>query len=205
MWVKIRAREAERAEWHALRRIPFGEKPVSMKAQTEGVIEAAEWFLRDARMTGTDGQLIQDAVARLGTLFRRIRYADKPAESSVSTFSYEPASVTAETRRLLELAEQLLLLVYVGGQRHKNTKRIDMKFQVNRLLAPRWDMSSTRRGTLDISGEELNAIFDPVFTVGFEEMLNVRIDRMTAPFFGKKSGRTQKTDTGQRFLFNDDA
>ena len=183
--------------------IPFGLNPMSIKPQVEGVREAAEWFFRDARITGSDGQLVQNAVGRLGTLFRGIRYADKPSECSVSTFSYEPAAATAETRRLIDLAEKWLLLVSVGSQRDRNSERVDMKCQLNRLLAPRWDISSGRRGAIAISGEELNSIFDPAFTDDFDKNLKIRLDRMTAPFFGVKPDRRRQIHEGQDPLFDD--
>lgn len=182
---------------------PFSDAPISAKAQTEGVKEAADWFYRDARMTGRDGKLIQDAINRLGTLFRSIRYSHKPSECSLSTFSYDPASVSAETRRLIDLAEKWLLLVYVGGQSDRNSERVDMKYQINRMLAPKWDISFSRRGALAIPSEDLDAIFDPASNDKFEERLKLRTDRMTAPFFGSKATRRDKVG-GQQTLFETD-
>ena len=125
---------------------PFGGRPISIKAQVEGVKEAAAWFFRDARMTGKDGKSLQDGISRLGTLFRSVRYSDKPSECSLSTFSYEPASVSEETLRLIKLAEQCSLLVNVGVQRDRNSERVDMKYQLNRMLASRWDISPAAGG-----------------------------------------------------------
>ena len=80
---------------------PFGDEPISVAAQIEGVKEAADWFFRDARSPGKDGKFVQDAIGRLGTLFRSIRYSDKPSECSLSTFSYEAAaSFASGTRRV---------------------------------------------------------------------------------------------------------
>ena len=180
---------------------PFGEKPISVRAQTEGVKEAADWFFMDARMTGNDGALIQDAISRLGTMFRSIRYSNKPSECSVSTFSYEPASITAETRRLIDLAEKWLLLVYAGGQRDRNSERVDMKYQLNRMLAPKWDISLSRRGAVVISGEELNSVFDPKSKDEFGRRLKTRVDRMNAPFLWMKGSDTDNTSNDQRTLF----
>jgi hypothetical protein len=183
---------------------PFGEKPVSVKAQTDGVKEAADWFFGDARMPGKDGRLIQDAISRLGTLFRSIRYSHKPSECSLSTFSYEPASVSTETNRLIDLAEKYLLLVYVGGQPDRNSERVDRKCQLNRMLGPLWDISFSRRGALVIPGDDLNAIFDPAFTADFEQLLKVRVDRMTAPFFGGRRRDNTSKDQGRLFGMGDD-
>ncbi len=180
---------------------PFGEKPISVLAQAEGAKEAAEWFFRDARIKGRDGNLVQDAINRLGTLFRSIRYSHKPSECSLSTFSYERSSVSDETQRLIDLAEKWSLLVDVGGQRDRNSERVDMKFQINRMLAPRWDISFSRRGTLAISGDDLNTIFDPAFVSEFDQKLKIRIDRMTAPFFGTKLETRYNMSNNQGTLF----
>ena len=179
---------------------PFGGKPISVGAQIEGVKEAADWFFRDARIPGKDGKLVQDAINRLGTVFRSIRYSDKPSECSLSTFSCDPAAATDETQRLIDLAEKWSLLVDVGVQPDRNSERIDMKFQINRMLAPRWGISSSRRGTLVISGDDLNAVFDPAFTHEFEDRLKIRVGRMTAPFFAAGSTRHKKRNEGQSEL-----
>jgi hypothetical protein len=178
----------------------FGNKPVSIEAQVAGVREAAEWFFRDARMTGQDGKLVQDAITRLGTLYRSIRYSNKPSECSLSTFSYERSSVSAQAQRLIDLAEQYSLLVDVGGQRDRNSERVDVKLQLNRMLAPLWDISFGRRGVLPLSGNEVNTIFDPDHTDQFEEQLKVRVARMTAPSFGVGPTKRDTPDKDQGIL-----
>jgi len=183
---------------------PFGGSPISQKAQDDGVREAAEWFFGDARLVGRDGRTVQDSVNRLGTLFRGIRYSDKPAECSVSTFSYDPASVSESTQRLIELAEQSLLLVSLaGGQRDRNSERVDRKVQLNRMLAPRWDVAFFRRGAIALAGEEVDAVFDPVHTNEFATMCDTRVERMNAPFFGPRRRRLDDSAGGQSLLFGE--
>ena len=180
---------------------PFAGNPISVKAQAEGVKEAADWFFRDARMWGEDGTLVLDAISRLGTLFRSIRYANKPSECSLSTFSYEQASVSDETRRLIDLADRWLLLVYVGSQNDRHSERVDMKFQLNRMLSPKWDISFSRRGAIAFSSDELNSVFDPSFKSRFEQTLKARIDPMTAPFFGSTQAMNGNIGSIQESLF----
>ena len=183
---------------------PFAGKPISIRAQSEGVREASDWFFRDARMTGKDRKFVLDAIGRLGTLFRSIRYSNKPSECSLSTFSYDQTSVSDETRRLIDVAEKHLLLVYVGGQNDRNSDRVDMKFQLNRMISPKWDISFSRRGALAISGDDLNTIFDPSYTSKFEQMLKARVDPMTAPFFGSRKETRSGPDAIQKTLFGPD-
>jgi hypothetical protein len=171
----------------------LADRPISVSAQSAGVKEAAEWFMRDARFAGNDGRCVEEAINRLGTMFRAIRYSDKPSECSLSTFSYDVSAVTVKTRRLIDIAEKSSLLIHVGRQRDRNSLRVDMKLQLNRMLAPLWDISYGRRGVLPLSGGELDIIFDPEKKLEFEKMLEKRIDRMMAPFFGQRPDR-RKTE-----------
>ena len=170
--------------------IPFTNQPISHGAQFEGVKEAADWFYRDAVIRGADGRRIQEAINRIGTLFRSIRYSHKPSECSLSTFSVDPASISSETDRLLRVSSESLMLIDVGQQKDRNSERVDWKFQLNRMLAPRWEISYSRRGALALSGKEVNALFDPEYTDQFEGLLKLRIDRMKAPFFRTRASRT---------------
>jgi hypothetical protein len=179
----------------------FGPSPISIAAQVAGVREASDWFFKDAIRTGNDGPLVEDAIGRLGTLFRTIRYSHKPSECSLCTFSYDPAATSEVTRRLVDLAEKWSLLVYVeGGQRDRNSERVDVKLQLNRMLAPLWDLPANRRGALALTGPEVNAIFDPAFTVAFTANLKVREARMTAPFFGSRVPRPTTAESAQALL-----
>jgi hypothetical protein len=172
---------------------PFRGSPISIRSQQAGVLEAAEWFYRDARMIGRDGQAVMDAINRLGTLFRGIRYSEKPSECSCSTFSADLSRSSEVTRYMIDLAEKWSLLIDVGGQRDRNTERVDKKYQLNRVLAPRWDLSVYRRGVLALTAVEVNAVFDPEFVTTFDDLSGARIARMSAPAFGGRAG-TPDTD-----------
>ncbi len=180
---------------------PFRDKPISMRSQQAGVLEASEWFYRDARMIGREGQLVMDGVNRLGTLFRGIRFSEKPSECSCSTFSADVSRSSETARRLLDLTEKWSLLIDVGAQRDRNTERIDAKYQLNRMLAPRWDLSIYRRGVLALTPEELNAVFDPEHAEEFDELAETRVDRMSAPFFGRRSKLPEESEADAPDLF----
>jgi hypothetical protein len=166
---------------------PFRGSPISIRSQQAGVMEASEWFFRDARMLGRDGQIVMDSINRLGTLFRGIRFSEKPSECSCSTFSADVSRASDAGRKVLDLAEKWSLLIDVGGQRDRNTERIDAKYQLSRMLAPRWDLAIYRRGVLALSAEELNSVFDPQHISEFDGLSEKRVARMRAPFFGNKS------------------
>jgi hypothetical protein len=171
---------------------PFRDKPICIASQQKGVKEASEWFFRDARAPGADGTMIRDGINRLATLFREIRFSDKPTECSISTFSADTSRISSESLRLIELAENWSLLINIsGGQRERNTKRVSPKYQLNPMLAPRWDLPVYRRGAIALTPEEINAIFDPTCTQNFKSLLQQRVDKMTAPYFGKKRAKAK--------------
>jgi hypothetical protein len=167
---------------------PFTDRhaPLSIDAQQAGVAEAADWFLGDARMLGANGRLVEAAIKRLGTLFRTVRFSDKPSECSCTSFSCDLSRVGEETRRILDIAQKWSLLIAVSDRRDRGSERIDEQFQLNPMLAPRWDLAVYRRGVLGLTPEECNAIFDEAKEGEFRRMLQARESRMNAPSFGAK-------------------
>jgi len=163
---------------------------ISFKAQENGVLDASEWFYHDSRAVGDSGQLIINAIDRLSLFFKEYRYSDKPSECSLVTFSVDLSGVTEQTRKIIDLAEKWSLLIRIpGGQHDKNSMRIDDKYQLNPMLAPRWDLSIARRGSISFRVDEADVIFDEGLSDGFKAMKKNRIDRMTAPYFGKGSSK----------------
>ena len=167
---------------------PFREgKQISYESQKAGIMEATEWFYRDARIPGANGQYVRSAINKLATLFRDIRFSDKPTECSLSTFSVNLHDCSETTQLLIELAESWSLLINVrGGQKDRNTSRVDVKYQLNPMLAPRWDLPIHRRGAIALRPEEVNSIFDPQYDSDFQRLSKIRVDRMMAPYFGKQ-------------------
>lgn len=171
-------------------------RKISIESQKKGIREASEWFYHDARMTGVNGEVVRASIDRLATLFREVRFSDKPSECSVSAFSADTSQSSERARGTIDLAEKWSLLIKIeGGQRDRNSKRVDAKYQINSMLAPRWDLPISRRGALALKPEEVDAIFDPHFSDKFEQLIKERVERMMAPFFGKSNnGGNKKAD-----------
>jgi hypothetical protein len=163
--------------------VPFGPKPISQKSQRAGVTEAADWFFEDATPMGDEGEQARDAITRLANLLRALRFADKPPESSLSTFSVDLASVTPEARERIGIAEEWSLLIPVlGGQKDRNSGGRTDKFQLNPMLCPLWDLPLVRRGAIALSSDEANAVFAPPDTGVYDEVVRIRVSRANAPF-----------------------
>ena len=156
---------------------------ISIDSQMRGLLDAADWFLDDAKPLGREGDDVIDAIVRLCNMFRQFRYSDKLVESSLTSFSGDLTRCSERARNTVKLAEQWSLLVKVeGGQKERNSGLIEPKYQVNRLLSPRWDLPTARRGAIRFTPEEVNAIFDADDARYFQQMLNRRLARMTVPF-----------------------
>lgn len=162
---------------------PFMQGPISLTAQEAGVREASDWFLRDAGTASSDSLHVKASIDRLATLFRSIRYADKPPECSVIAFSLDVGKVTAAAARTIKTATDWSLLIESSeGRRDKNSMRIDRKFQLNGLLCPRWDLPIYLRATWSLAPNLANAIFDPSFVSSYDSLLARLAARMNAPF-----------------------
>lgn len=182
-----------------LNEAPFRGGRISFESQTSGIRKASEWFLNDAAIEGDEGDRLRGATRRLGELFRAYRYADKPSEVGLSTFSVDTGGLDRETARLLSRLVQWSLVVEVPrGHRDKNvSSRIDAKYQFNRLLATYWEISSARRGTLLLRADEVASLFDPS-DARFREILRHRQKGMSPPFGVHK---IDEDDRAQKELF----
>ena len=164
-------------------------KPISIKSQNQGVMEASDWFFKETKMIWGAGSDIQDGLTRLGRLLKAIRFSDKPSECSVLSFSYDPTQVSKESKKVIKFAQMWSLLIEVGHRKDRNTGANLPTIQLNSLLSPKWDLPVYRRGTISLKPDEIDAIFDDSCKELFSKVLSSRISRMTAPYFGKRNNK----------------
>ena len=114
--------------------------------------------------------------------------SDKPSEKSVCTFQRQSGGrCSAEAQRIVGLGDKWSLLIAVArGQRDRNTMRVDEKYYVNSMLAPKWDLPVARGGALVLNSREVNSIFDHASENSYDDVLRDRVDRMMAPYFGTR-------------------
>lgn len=165
---------------------PFGGdvKPISRRAMISGVREASKWFLSDATPMGQLGVHCDLAVNRLGSLFRSQRYSDRPSEVSCSAFSFSPSETSQQALRVLQACvEHGLLLELTDGQRERNTAERLPLYQLNPMLAPIFDLASSRRGTMLLDSKEFNALFDPASSQEtYRVTVSAKLSGFSVPF-----------------------
>lgn len=161
---------------------PFRHGAISISSQRDGVEDASVWLWDDAQ-PDRYGADVRSAVEALAELLREVRYSDRPAECSLSTFSAMTTqlSLTAQ-RTILHAVNWSFLTSVPKGHKDKNTKAVAPKFQLNPLLAPRWGVSISRRGTLPLTLTLAEAIFNPEQRGQFRDLLQARVASMYAPF-----------------------
>lgn len=166
---------------------PFQRGRISLASQRKGVSEASDWFFQSMRKAGRDGIIVQKAVERLAEICRVNRFSDKPVECSLITFSIPESALSDEARHTIQIAtSRSFLIAIAGGQKAKNSKEVESKYQLNKMLCPRWDLPIGRRGTLPLSVELANAIFEFGQNDKFREFLAAFQARVTAPTFGRR-------------------
>jgi hypothetical protein len=172
---------------HVYRRAQFaGERPfaggvISIRSQTDGVRDGAAWFWEDAQ-PGSDGMRVREAVEGIALLFRTVRFGHAPSECDLCIFSVASAELTANSRKVLEIAENWSYLIHHHeGRRNKNSRRVDDKYQLAPMLAPRWEISEHQRGSVELNAELANAILDPEQRHLLPSLFRRRVSKIVSP------------------------
>lgn len=169
---------------------PFVEGKISYQAQSRGAVSAAEWFYNSMMKAGSNGREILVAVDRLSQLFRINRFSDNIRECSLIGFSTSMIDISERAAGVLSHAADRSFIVDVeGGQQERNSEQVTRKFQLNRMLVPRWSLGTARRGIIPFERREVEAIFDPDQEEAFNTLRNQWEARASAPLFGKHRGR----------------
>lgn len=139
--------------------LPMGAGSVSLDSQRQGVRDSGERFYSDIPRAGENGDLIQLSIARLGELFRINRFAHKPIECSLISFSVRLDRLPKRAQAVIREAEQRSFLVRREPQKDRSTMQIWEKFHLNRLLCPKYELGIAVRGTARFSVELADAVF----------------------------------------------
>ncbi|WP_321515412.1 hypothetical protein [Marinifilum fragile] len=185
-----------------------GEKPlelastISLGSQFQGVFETSKWFYEDSELIGSEGKNLDDSINKLADILMLYRFSDKPTETSVSAFNYNMEDVSEQTNRYVKLASTHSLLIEVDtGRKEKNSGRKEKLYQLNKTLAPLWNLPTFRRGTVSVSAELMEAIFNPDEHENFERLYREVKKRLNAPTFCSNLNE-DKGETEQPNLFN---
>ncbi len=160
---------------------------ISKEAQVKGVLDASKWFYENTKGAGRTGENMVSSISKIGRLIQLARFSDVPPECSLSSISLNPDFINSnqDVSNLLVTLEQYTYLIKIDKlpvNRSKNSISPMTVYQINGMLAPKWDLALYRRGRLQIEEDEVNRLFTLVSNSAFEDLLNNRKIRYNAPF-----------------------
>lgn len=159
-------------------------KRVSKKAQLYGVEEASDWFYEDAKASGDVGVITAAAIQKICQLMQEIRFSDLPNECALSSFSIKNTDIDSEIGKCLVYLEQYSYIIKVASGRDKNSPNTRVTYQVNSILAPKWEIAISRRGVLHLTSEEVSCIFKNNINAPseFDKIIKKRLLNYNFPF-----------------------
>jgi len=160
---------------------PFVRGKISVDAQVQGIYDASEWFWEDAQ-PDEHGSLVRNAVEQIATLVRSIRYSDSPSECDLCCFLINPEALGNTSKRALKMAENWSFLLRVKGHSGaKNDDRVLTKYQINPMLAARWGISESRRGSIELKKDVADLLLGGVDPAGAQQAITARTETMYLP------------------------
>ena len=170
---------------------PFEEGRISVESQSLGVRDSAAWFWEDAQ-PDEHSHKVREAVDVLATLFRTLRFSERPPECACATFSVRVDALSEESQRILTIAEKWSYLIRIkSGASDKNDRSLRTKFQLGPMLAPRWGLSLSRRGTEGLTEAFGNAVFDAGRRDGLRGLFEKRVAGLLGKRFVKRGKEEQ--------------
>lgn len=179
-----------------------GERPledggrISLESQYFAVHDTARWFYEDVELVGERGKNLYTSLKRLSDYFIIERFCDKPVETTVSCFYLNIDGLSPQSISCIELMMMHSILIEdLAGRKEKTSGRKERKFQINKVLAPLWNLPTVIRGSLSLPIEVAESIFNPeIEEKKFQQLYNSRKAQLNAPDFVKMTnGDTEKT------------
>jgi hypothetical protein len=172
-----------------------GERPleeggkITLDSQYLAVYDTAKWFYEDIEVTGEVGKHMYACLKNLTDYFIQERFCDKPVETTISCFYVKADELSTEALRCLELMKMHSILIEDGDGRYdKNTGRKERLFQLNKILAPLWNLPTVVRGSLFLNPDVAEAIFNFENSDSFGAVLQGRKNELNAPEFLRRRG-----------------
>ena len=177
-----------------------GEKPlenggaISLDAQYLAVYDTAKWFYEDIEVVGEEGKEMYSSLKNLTDYFIQERFCDKPVETTVSCFYVKVDELSTKASKCLDLMKMHSVLIEDDeGRYDRNTGRKERLFQLNKILAPLWNLPTVVRGSLSLNKDIAEAIFNHDLNSSFQKLYKARKNQLNAPEFLKRKSHGSET------------
>lgn len=176
-----------------------GEKPldegsiISLDSQYLAIYETAKWFYEDAEVIGNEGKIIYDSLRNLTDYLMIHRFCDKPTDTSVSCFYIKVEELSKDAVKTIKGMDMHSIIIRdEDGRKERNSGRKEQQFQINKILAPLWNLPIIERGTIYLNKEVAESIFDEKHHSNFDKCYKRRKAELNAPDFLKHFPETKQ-------------
>ncbi|WP_323788900.1 hypothetical protein [Psychroserpens sp.] len=179
---------------------------ISINSQREGLLQASDWFIKDAQIPGKFGVTVNQSIHRIGQYLQTLRYSNTPPECSISSFRIDKTILSPQNQKTLKFLTEYSYLIKTSDRQDKNLERNDNTYQIIGILASIWGLSLSQRGVPNLNIDLAKLIFDDDDETGkqFKLFINEIDSKYNAPFLKKKSkpnkGKTTETPSNQTKL-----
>lgn len=179
-----------------------GEKPldeggrIGLESQYLAVYDTARWFYEDVEVYGEEGKQMYSSLKNLRDYFIQERFCDKPVETTISCFYAKIEELSQNAISCIELMKMhSILLEDEDGRLEKNSGRKERLFQLNKTLSPLWNLPTVVRGSISLSNETAESIFNYDCRNNFPSIYETRKGQLNAPDFKKNTSQNKTADS----------
>lgn len=167
---------------------------LSIKAQRSAITSTYQWFFEENRIPSSCSRAV-DAVVQLGRYLQELRFSDIPPQCSINLFTVSKESMSNRARETFRLLESYSYFVKSGDRILKNTVAKNAVYTLNSILLPKWELSLSKRGMIQLSPEDAESIFNLEKKNEFSKFLSTKLKQYTFPF-----GRLEDGQGTQEYL-----
>ena len=134
---------------------------LSIQAQKVGIKETEKWFFDDNRISYENGVDAKELITRLGSYLQKMRFSDVPPQCSIGLFTVDQSRMSEKSKKVFEDLLKYSYIVRYNDRREKNELSENATYRLNSILLPKWELALGKRGSVDITGDDVNYFFDP--------------------------------------------
>lgn len=174
---------AFQAQYFETGKRPFdGNEKILTKFQKMAIEATYKWFFEENRIPSLTSNRPVDSVFRMGEYLQTLRFSDIPPQCSITIFAIPTESLSDKTRKTVELLEQYSYFVREVDRRKKNSMSKTRVYMFNPILIPKWELSLSKRGLVELSVEEAEIVFDSEKKLDFKKFLRRKFKQYNYPF-----------------------
>ena len=182
-------------------KIPFEKgRKLTVESQQAGIESTYDWFFEENRIPNDEAR-VADVVERLGGYLQNVRFSQLPPQCSIDIFSVQKESLSAESKKSLQLLILYSYIVPHKERRKKNAENKSSTYKLNTILIPRWELALESRGNVELSTSDAEMIFNPSCADQYKTFLKNKMKAYNFPFHSDQNG-VDSSASGQPLLFD---